>query len=198
MLKGFVQGNICGRGVFSNHPMLLMFDMTQCLNPAVVVEGCLTPKVIMTMIMKLSMMTTLLLLWKTLSHQKWKRSKFDNSIFWHWDNKSENNSRCASTDVLMRATPLCSTQRREPPRRRSRGRWKTSAGWTRWRSSTGSASRSLSKKESVRHGKLFLKHYKRRWQLDFWLLRYLESSNFLGYCLPINMHKENQTKKVFW
>ena len=40
------QGHICGRGAMSDRPLLLMFDLTQCLNPAVLVEGCLTPQVI--------------------------------------------------------------------------------------------------------------------------------------------------------
>ena len=31
----------------------------------------------------------------------------------------------------------------------------------------------------------------------FCLFRYLQSSDILGYCLPINMHKDNETKKVF-
>jgi len=39
------QGNICGLGDLSDRRVLLMFDMTQCLNPAVLVEGCLTPQV---------------------------------------------------------------------------------------------------------------------------------------------------------
>jgi len=38
------EGNVCGQGTLDNRPYLLIFDMTQCLNPAVLVEGCLTPK----------------------------------------------------------------------------------------------------------------------------------------------------------
>jgi len=39
------QGNICGRGEMADRKALLMFDLTQCLNPAVLVTGCLTTHV---------------------------------------------------------------------------------------------------------------------------------------------------------
>ena len=41
------QGHICGwgEGEMADRPFTLMFDMTQCLNPAYLVEGCLTPQV---------------------------------------------------------------------------------------------------------------------------------------------------------
>jgi len=39
------EGNICGRGERQDRPFLLMFDLTRCLNPAVVVTGCLTEHV---------------------------------------------------------------------------------------------------------------------------------------------------------
>merc|ERR1719509_419059 len=38
-------GFICGQGQLAKRDHLLRFDMTQCLNPAVLVQGCLTPKV---------------------------------------------------------------------------------------------------------------------------------------------------------
>jgi choline transporter-like protein 2/4/5 len=39
------QGNICGQGDMRERPFLLLFDLTQCLNPAVLISGCLTPHV---------------------------------------------------------------------------------------------------------------------------------------------------------
>jgi len=39
------QGNICGKGEMVDRKVLLMFDLTQCLNPAVLVTGCLTTHV---------------------------------------------------------------------------------------------------------------------------------------------------------
>eukprot|EP00092_Neocalanus_flemingeri_P022536 GFUD01024438.1.p1 GENE.GFUD01024438.1~~GFUD01024438.1.p1 ORF type:complete len:770 (+),score=149.75 GFUD01024438.1:193-2502(+) len=39
------QGNICGKGEMADRQALLMFDLTQCLNPAVLVTGCLTTHV---------------------------------------------------------------------------------------------------------------------------------------------------------
>jgi len=36
------QGNICGEGGMLNRPYLLLFDLTQCLNPAVLISGCVT------------------------------------------------------------------------------------------------------------------------------------------------------------
>jgi len=38
-------GQVCGRGAMSHRKLLFVFDLTQCLNPAVLVEGCLTPQV---------------------------------------------------------------------------------------------------------------------------------------------------------
>jgi len=38
-------GLVCGQGQMARREHLLLFDMTQCLNPAVLVQGCLTPKV---------------------------------------------------------------------------------------------------------------------------------------------------------
>ena len=62
VIQIYLKGNICGRGVFSDHPMLLMFDMTQCLNPAILVEGCLTPKVMMIIVMIMILMIMMLTL----------------------------------------------------------------------------------------------------------------------------------------
>ncbi len=42
------EGHICGRGSFSDRPYLLFFDLTQCLNPAVLALGCPTPQVCVT------------------------------------------------------------------------------------------------------------------------------------------------------
>merc|ERR1712013_352591 len=39
------QGNICGKGEMVDRKSLLMFDLTQCLNPAILVTGCLTTHV---------------------------------------------------------------------------------------------------------------------------------------------------------
>ena len=39
------QGNICGRGALQDRKNLLMFDLTQCLNPAILVTGCQTTSV---------------------------------------------------------------------------------------------------------------------------------------------------------
>jgi len=39
------QGNICGKGKMVDRKALLMFDLTQCLNPAILVTGCLTTHV---------------------------------------------------------------------------------------------------------------------------------------------------------
>ena len=39
------QGNICGRGALEDRQNLLMFDLTQCLNPAILVTGCQTTSV---------------------------------------------------------------------------------------------------------------------------------------------------------
>ena len=39
------QGNICGRGALEDRKNLLMFDLTQCLNPAILVTGCQTTSV---------------------------------------------------------------------------------------------------------------------------------------------------------
>jgi len=38
------RGRVCGRGALAGRRLLLVFDMTKCLNPAVLVEGCLTPQ----------------------------------------------------------------------------------------------------------------------------------------------------------
>ena len=38
------RGRVCGRGELTSRRLLLVFDMTKCLNPAVLVEGCLTPQ----------------------------------------------------------------------------------------------------------------------------------------------------------
>lgn len=38
-------GRICGRGDFADRPFLLFFDLTKCLNPAVLALGCRTPQV---------------------------------------------------------------------------------------------------------------------------------------------------------
>ena len=39
------RGNICGRGELKDRPYLLFFDLTRCLNPAVLVSGCPTEQV---------------------------------------------------------------------------------------------------------------------------------------------------------
>ena len=39
------QGSLCGQGKLSSQPYLLMFDLTQCLNPTVLLAGCPTPQV---------------------------------------------------------------------------------------------------------------------------------------------------------
>ena len=38
-------GRVCGRRDFSTRPYLLFFDLTRCLNPAVLALGCPTPQV---------------------------------------------------------------------------------------------------------------------------------------------------------
>jgi len=38
-------GQICGQGDFKDRPYLLFFDLTQCLNPAVISLGCPTPQI---------------------------------------------------------------------------------------------------------------------------------------------------------
>ena len=38
-------GRICGQGEFEKQPFLLFFDLTKCLNPAVLSLGCPTPQV---------------------------------------------------------------------------------------------------------------------------------------------------------
>jgi len=38
-------GNVCGNGTFVDRKFLIMFDLTQCLNPAVLVTGCQTTQV---------------------------------------------------------------------------------------------------------------------------------------------------------
>ena len=37
-------GNICGRGTLEDRPVLLFFDITKCLNLAVLATGCITPQ----------------------------------------------------------------------------------------------------------------------------------------------------------
>jgi hypothetical protein len=39
------RGEICGRGELHDRPLLLFFDLTKCLNPAVLAIGCKTPQV---------------------------------------------------------------------------------------------------------------------------------------------------------
>jgi len=39
------QGNVCGQGSMQGRDFLLLFDLTQCLNPAVLISGCTTPHV---------------------------------------------------------------------------------------------------------------------------------------------------------
>ena len=39
------KGQICGRGNLTDRPFLLFFDLTRCLNPAVLALGCPTPQV---------------------------------------------------------------------------------------------------------------------------------------------------------
>merc|ERR1712098_798265 len=38
-------GNVCGKGPLKDRKLLMMFDLTQCLNPAILVTGCPTPQV---------------------------------------------------------------------------------------------------------------------------------------------------------
>ena len=44
-----LQGRVCGQGDLSSRPFLLIFDLTECLNPATLLAGCPTPQVIMLM-----------------------------------------------------------------------------------------------------------------------------------------------------
>jgi len=37
-------GNVCGKGPLKDRKLLMMFDLTQCLNPAILVTGCPTPQ----------------------------------------------------------------------------------------------------------------------------------------------------------
>ena len=46
MITTLYQGNICGKGEMVDRKSLLMFDLTQCLNPAILVTGCLTTHVL--------------------------------------------------------------------------------------------------------------------------------------------------------
>lgn len=39
------KGEICGRGRYTSRPYLLFFDLTKCLNPAVLSLGCPTTQV---------------------------------------------------------------------------------------------------------------------------------------------------------
>ena len=39
------RGRICGNGDLKDRPHLLFFDLTRCLNPAVLALGCQTPQV---------------------------------------------------------------------------------------------------------------------------------------------------------
>jgi len=39
------QGKICGNGTLKDRPNLLFFDLTECLNPAVISLGCPTPQI---------------------------------------------------------------------------------------------------------------------------------------------------------
>ena len=38
-------GRVCGNGYLKDRKYLLFFDLTRCLNPAVLAHGCLTPQV---------------------------------------------------------------------------------------------------------------------------------------------------------
>ena len=42
---GKFQGNICGWNEMSELPFLMIFDLTECLNPGAVVTGCNSPQV---------------------------------------------------------------------------------------------------------------------------------------------------------
>ena len=41
-------GRVCGNGYLKDRKYLLFFDLTRCLNPAVLAHGCLTPQVSVT------------------------------------------------------------------------------------------------------------------------------------------------------
>jgi len=122
------QGNICGRGVFSDHRMLLMFDMTQCLNPAILVEGCLTPKVCVNRCPDESY----------------------SPLF------NAETGKTSETEIKRRMKDFCRMDKMEEFNK-------------------------FSVKKLVQEG-----------ICPPW---YLQSSDILGYCLPINMHKDNETKK---
>jgi len=106
-----------------------MFDMTQCLNPAILIEGCLTPKV------------------------------------------------CVSNCPNESASPLFDAE----TERKSEAEIKESMKDF-CRMDKMNEFNTLSVKELVKEG-----------ICPPW---YLQSSDVLGYCLPINMHKENGIKKV--
>jgi len=38
-------GLVCGQGNLQDRPYLLFFDLTRCLNPAILTMGCPTPQV---------------------------------------------------------------------------------------------------------------------------------------------------------
>ena len=55
-----LQGRVCGQGDLSSRPFLLIFDLTECLNPATLLAGCPTPQVIMLM-MKMFMVIMIMI-----------------------------------------------------------------------------------------------------------------------------------------
>ena len=55
-----LQGRVCGQGDLSSRPFLLIFDLTECLNPATLLAGCPTPQVIVLM-MKMFMVIMIMI-----------------------------------------------------------------------------------------------------------------------------------------
>ena len=47
----FHQGGVCGQGELSSRRFLLIFDLTECLNPATLLSGCPTPQVGLSLVM---------------------------------------------------------------------------------------------------------------------------------------------------
>ena len=45
MITVTMQGHICGLDAMAGRPHLLMFDISQCLSPGVLLSGCATPQV---------------------------------------------------------------------------------------------------------------------------------------------------------
>ena len=152
--------------------------------------------------------------WRAVSHQRWWwPASLSLLLFWWWGvfwRKNtflsmsrcflkQNNlmSRCASKVAPRKATPHCSMQTQGRPRQRSRGRWKTSAGWTRWRSSTLWAWRSSSKTEYVRHGNKALSQS--RWQtFYFYCSGTCKALTYWAIAFPSTCTKKTEPERCFW